>query len=379
MKSIMKMIVAAFLVGLAASTQAQGQELTPEQAAQVIARVGDEVITAGEFARDVHFKIRQIEGTTGQKVNPDLRFRRALLGEVINSRILGIVARNAGTTVSDEALEQEFQERKELFDSEEAYQGYLKRLNMTEADLRENVRSRLRVKNFVDEKTGELSATDEEITKAYETLKAEGKMNRKENTRDIAVMLLRAKGGSDEDWRGAEERANAARARVLAGESFETVARELSEDPATAPRGGVLREMKIGSFYPELETAMSTLKPGDVSEPVRSVMGWYVITILAENAPGTVPIESTRDILKDQVIEGKRREIIAKIVADAQKLIRVELVEEPAPAAPSPQLPAVPAEPLTPPVPLPPAPDVPVPSPEPAPAPGADTPVPAPS
>ena len=335
MKIVMRVVVAAFMVSLSASSQAQGQELTPEQAAQVIARVGDEVITAGEIARDVQFKIRQIEGTTGQKVNPDLRFRRALLGEVINSRILGIVARNAGTPVSDEALEQEFQERKEFFDSEEAYQGYLKRLNMTEADLRENVRSRLRVKNFVDEKTGELSATDEEITEAYETLKAEGKMNRKENTRDIAVMLLRAKGGSDEDWRAAEERANAARARVLAGESFETVARELSEDPSTAPRGGVLREMKIGSFYPELETAMSTLKPGDVSAPVRSVMGWYVITILAENAPGTVPIESTRDILKDQVIEGKRREIIAKIVADAQKLIRVEFVEEPAPTAPS--------------------------------------------
>ena len=336
--------------------------------------MGDEVITAGEFTRDIQFKVRQIEQTTGQKVNPDLRFRRALLGEVINSRILGIVARNAGTTVSEEELEKEFQERKELFDSEEAYQGYLKRLNMTEADLRENVRSRLRVKNFVDEKTGELSATDEEIAKAYETLKAEGKMNRKEKTRDIAVMLLRAKGGSDEDWHGAEERANAARARVLAGESFEAVARELSEDPSTAPRGGVLREMKYGSFYPELETAMDGLKPGDISAPARSVMGWYVITILAENEPGVVPIESTRDILREQVIEGKRREIIAAIVGDAQKLIRVELLDQPAPT-----LPAAPAEPLTPPVPLPSAPDVPLPSPEPAPAPDADTPVPAPS
>jgi parvulin-like peptidyl-prolyl isomerase len=374
MKTIMKVLVAAFLVGLAASTQAQGQELTPEQAAQVIAQVGDEVITAGEFARDIQFKVRQIEQTTGQKVNPDLRFRRALLTEVINSRILGIVARNAGTPVSEEELEKEFQERKGVFDSEEAYQGYLKRLNMTEAALKENIRSRLRVKNFVDQKTGELIAADEEIAKAYETLKAEGKMNRKEKTRDIAVMLLRAKGGSDEDWRGAEERANAARARVLAGESFEAVARELSEDPSTAPRGGVLREMKIGSFYPELETAMSALKSGDVSAPVRSVMGWYVITILAENEPGIVPIESGRDILRDQVIEGKRRDIILAIVEDAQKLIRVELLDQPAPT-----LPAAPAEPLTPPVPLPPAPDVPLPSPEPAPAPGADTPVPAPS
>ncbi len=371
MKHYFQFVVAAPLVLLAASANAQGQELTPEQAAQVIAYVGDEVITAGEFARDVQFKIRQIEGTTGQKVNPDLRFRRALLTEVINSRILGIAARNAGTPVSEEELEKEFQERKSVFDSEEAYQGYLKRLNMTEAALRENVRSRLRVKNFVDQKTGELSATDEEITKAYETLKAEGKMNRKDKTRDIAVMLLRAKGGSDEDWRSAEERANAARARVVAGEAFDAVARELSEDPSTAPRGGVLREMKIGSFYPELETAMNSLKPGDISEPVRSVMGWYVITILGENEPGVVPIESARDLIRDQVIEGKRRAVIAEIVSEAQKLIRVELAEMPNPS--------VPAEPLTPPAPLPAQPDVPAPAPGPAPAPDADTPVPAPS
>ena len=66
MKIVMRVVVAAFMVSLSASSQAQGQELTPEQAAQVIARVGDEVITAGEFARDVQFKIRQIEGTTGQ-------------------------------------------------------------------------------------------------------------------------------------------------------------------------------------------------------------------------------------------------------------------------------------------------------------------------
>ncbi len=371
MKHYFQVVVAASLFLLAASAHAQGQELTAEQAAQVIAYVGDEVITAGEFARDVQFKMRQIEGTTGQKVNPDLRFRRALLTEVINSRILGIAARNAGTPVSEDELEKEFQERKAVFDSEEAYQGYLKRLHMTEAELRDNVRSRLRVKNFVDRETGELSATDEEIAKAYETLKAEGKMNRKEKTRDIAVMLFRAKGGADEDWRSAEERANSARDRVVAGESFDAVARELSEDPSTAPRGGVLREMKFGSFYPELETAMDSLKLGDISAPVRSVMGWYVITIQAVNEPGTVPIESARDVLRDQVIEGKRREVIAGIVSETQKLIRVELVDMPTPP--------VPAEPLTPPTPLPAKPDVPEPAPEPAPAPDADTPLPAPS
>lgn len=353
----------AWLIALAIfapQTAPRAQELTEEQAAQPVARVGDEVITAGEFGRDLQFKIRQIESTSGQKINPDLRFRRAILTEMISNRILSIVARNAGTEVADEEVEKDFQERKEVFDSEEAYQGYLARMHMTEESMKDNVRTRLRVKKFVDEQTGELTATEEEIVAAYDTLKAQGKMNRTVDTRDIAVMLFRAKGGADEAWRDAEERAKAALARVEAGETFDAVAREVSEDPATAPRGGVLREMKVGSFYPELETAMKALKVGESSVPVRSVMGWYVVQILAENKPGIIPIESMHDVLKDEVIEGKRRAKITEIVSEAQTLIRVEVMEAPAPPTAAPEA-------LTPPAPTPAEPEVLTPPPAPAP------------
>lgn len=376
MKTLTTLAVAAALC--AGSFQAQAQEQPSVKPDQVIARVGDEVITAGDFARDLQFKVRQIESATGQKVNPDARFRRALMGEMINSRILGIVARNSGTPVSDEELEKEFKERKSVFDSEEAYQGYLKRLNMTEESLKDSVRARLRVKNFVDQKTGVLTASDEEVTQAYDALKAQGKVNRTTDTRDIAVIMFRAKGGSDDAWRQAEERAKAARTRVEAGEDFQKLAREISEDPGTAPRGGVLREVKVGSFYPELESAMKDMKVGQASAPVRSVMGWYIITILAENKPGVVPLDSMRDVLREQVIDGKRRAKIAEIVEEAQKLIRVELMEAPEGAgAPPADLEKPPAQPLTLPAPASPARPV-VPE---APAPDADTPpaLPAPS
>lgn len=338
MRTLTACLLALGLFGFQAESSAQ--ELTEEQASQIVARVGDEVITAGEFARDLQFKVRQIESASGQKVNPDLRFRRAVLTEMISSHILSIVARNAGTEVAEEDVEKDFQERKDVFDSDEAYQGYLARMHMTEEDLKENVRARLRVAKYVDEQTGELTATDEEVVEAYDKLKAQGRMTRPVDTRDISVLLFRAKGGTDEAWRAAEDRAKAALARVQGGEAFEDVAREVSEDPATAPRGGVLREMKVGSFYPELETAMDELEVGEISAPIRSLMGWYVITILAENAPGTIPIESMRDVLRDEVIEGKRRAKVTEIVSDAQTLIRVEVMEGPAPSTAAPDAPA---------------------------------------
>ena len=88
-----------------------------------------------------------------------------------------------------------------------------------------DIRSRLRVTIFVDKETGDLTASDDEVAKLYDTFKAQGKMTRREKTRDIAVILLRARGGSDEDWRGAETRAKEARARIEGGETFDAVAR----------------------------------------------------------------------------------------------------------------------------------------------------------
>lgn len=314
---------------------ALAQGLTEEQAAYVIAQVGDEVITAGDFARDLEFRLAQMKSVTGQAVKPDVTIRRALMNELVQERILSIAARNSGIEVTDEELEADFLERKEVFDSEDAYQNYLSALKLTEDALKQHMRSRIRIKNFIERETGPLSATDEELESLYALLKSQGKMTRISDTRDLVVVMLRAKGGSDESWRAAEDRAKAAKARIDGGEPVEQVAREVSEDPNTAPNGGKLLEIPVGGFYPELEEAMKNLELGVTSEPIRSVMGWYLITIVQVNKPGTVPLEKVKDQLEAQVVGDKRKEIVAKIVNDTQKLIRVELFDmENQPAAP---------------------------------------------
>ena len=314
-----------------ASGLATAQELTVEEAAQVIARVGDEEITAWDFARDLQFRLAQMKATTGKEVQADLRIRRALMNELIQERVLSIAARNADVSVDDTTLDAEFKERKDIFDSEEAYQAYLDALKLTEEQLKDHMRARLRIQAFIDAETGPIEASATEIEEYYALMKSQGTMTRTNDTRDIAVILFRAKGGTDESWRSAEERANAARERLTGGEDFAALAKELSDDPNTAPDGGKLLEMQVGSFYPELEEAMSKLSIGEVSPPVRSVMGWYLITILEENRPGIVPMEKVSDMIKSQIVERERKAKIKDIVAEAQKLIRVEIVkvEEP--------------------------------------------------
>ena len=60
--------------------------------------------------------------------------------------------------------------------------------------------------------------------------------------------------------------------RVLAGEKFEDLARQFSEDKSTSPKGGVLNKFGSGQLSSEAfeEVAFSLAKPKDISKPFQS-------------------------------------------------------------------------------------------------------------
>ncbi len=66
---------------------------------------------------------------------------------------------------------------------------------------------------------------------------------------------------------------------VRGGTSFAELARLHSED-GSAVRGGDLEWIYPGDTVPEFERAMNELKPGQLSEPVKSQFGWHLIEVL---------------------------------------------------------------------------------------------------
>jgi len=68
--------------------------------------------------------------------------------------------------------------------------------------------------------------------------------------------------------------------RMSLGERFETLAREISQDPGSAARGGELDWAYPGDLVPEFERAALRLSPGQVSDPVRSVFGFHLIEVV---------------------------------------------------------------------------------------------------
>lgn len=80
--------------------------------------------------------------------------------------------------------------------------------------------------------------------------------------------------------------ADSVRARAVAGEDFATLAREYSQDKATASKGGDLGTLGRGDLAPALEKAAFALEPGQISQVVESPYGLHIIRLESKTVPG---------------------------------------------------------------------------------------------
>ena len=70
------------------------------------------------------------------------------------------------------------------------------------------------------------------------------------------------------------------RRQIIDGDSFEAVAKVVSEDPGSAINGGDLGWNGPDMFVPEFQAVCDQLEIDEISEPFRSNFGWHVIQLL---------------------------------------------------------------------------------------------------
>ena len=93
----------------------------------------------------------------------------------------------------------------------------------------------------------------------------------------------------------ARQKALTARKRILAGEDFATVARELSDDTGSASKGGDLGELTRGTVLKEFGDAAVTLPIGETSEPIETRLGFHVIQVLDRVADRVRSLDDCRE------------------------------------------------------------------------------------
>jgi hypothetical protein len=88
------------------------------------------------------------------------------------------------------------------------------------------------------------------------------------------------------------ERLAGIRDDILAGASFEATAREVSQDPGSAPQGGDLGYFSPGDLVRPFEEAVEALEPGEMSDIVATPMGLHVIRLEDRERPDFAEVSS---------------------------------------------------------------------------------------
>jgi len=124
---------------------------------------------------------------------------------------------------------------------------------------------------------------------------------------------------------GTKAEAEAVIKRLMAGEKFEDLAKELSKDPGS--EGGDLGWFTKDRMVPEFADAAFKLEVGQLSDPVKSPFGWHLIEVLdkRQKAPPTF------DQVKGQVTRYVVQKAQLAYVADLRKNAKVDVMEPPAP------------------------------------------------
>lgn len=188
----------------------------------------------------------------------------------------------------------------------------------------------------------ETGVSDAEIQAYYDARKNEYE---RVHARHILIRIKGTAGPKSDKPELTEEQAKAKaediRKQLLAGGDFAKLAKENSDDTATAEKGGDLGYFRRGQMVAEFEKAAFALKPKEVSEPVKSAFGYHIIEVEDHSA---APVAEVQTEISRQVKEDKVEKTV-KALMGGEPIFDEEYFKPATPPAVAPAPPAAPAQP----------------------------------
>lgn len=301
-------------------------------AEQIAAIVGADIILETEVIENIVFLAND---PMAQKMfsSPE-ELRDYVVNELISSKLLLAQAESESITVSNEEIQNRVKEMienlKQRFPSEADFYKALQEQNITIEDLKKNYEDNIRTKMIMQQLVEKKLATKIMISpitvaRFYE-----------ENKDTIAIVpgrvklahILLAIRPSEDELKKGFERALDVYKLLLAGAEFNVIAMEFSEDANSKKQGGMLGRIKKGETLDEFEKVIFTLKPGVMSQPFPTRLGYHIVEVLNKGADwvlarqilikvdvtksDTVTCENLAEKIKNLINQGTNFDSLAK-------------------------------------------------------------------
>jgi peptidyl-prolyl cis-trans isomerase SurA len=317
-------VVAACLFALV-PLRAQGPK--PQVIEQVLVKVNGDIITKSELEE------RQITALRQRNMNPDLlknddELKKAIaevtpqiLVNAIDEMLLIQLGREKGLHLSDEQFNRWLtaMRKEQNLEDDKRFEQALKQEGMALTDVRRNVERQFLIQEVQrDEFGGKLQITEEEARQYYLAHQAEFVEPANVTLREILIEVptTNQQGrptinvGQDD---AAAKRAEDVRGRLVAGEDFAKVAAEVSTSASKA-NGGLIGPIAAHELSPDLQKTFEKMKPGEITQPMRTSRGYQVFKLEESKAAGQRSFDSVRDLVADKVYQERSRSEMRKFL-----------------------------------------------------------------
>ena len=265
--------------------------------------IGDKTYTRDDFIRYAVTKYSSLMMTMiDQKKAKQLA--PGLLKEMLETEILLLCAAEDGITPSEELALKEMDSRFKSMNKieKENFNQFLKKKNKTFEEYKEKICSKKSnqiqaainfwIKNFVNT---QVNLTDKDVRKYYESCA---------ELVTTSHIQIKPDSQSPEDLLKAKKKAEAIKKKISAGEPFEKFIDESSCNNSN------IEEFGRGEMVKSYEDAAFNLKKDEVSDVVKTPLGYYIIKLKSKKTVKQPPFEQVKDKVRAELQRLREEDIL---------------------------------------------------------------------
>ncbi len=283
----------------------------------VAARVNGEVIKLTELDSQVDQLMEQypdmFEGPDGE--GRLLDFKQRLLDNLINNVLIRQAADDEGISVSSSEVDEQIEELKAGFPTDEDFEAALESAGMDSDSLEEQLRDQLVLERLLEKLTSEIEITDEKIDEYYAG-------NQMQFTQEAAVHARHIL-FAEEDKALAEE----VLAELRAGGDFAAAATRDSIDTVSAAEGGDLGWPTM-PYVAEFQEAADALEIGEISDLVQTTFGYHIIEVLERRDESVQSLEDVKGQIEEILIQQANADAYQIYLDDIRTDAEIEILVE---------------------------------------------------
>jgi peptidyl-prolyl cis-trans isomerase C len=242
-----------------------------------------------------------------------------IMPQLVGIEIAKAYASEHNITVTDKEVDQQIEKVKKQvgeqarssgqdLSNQEAYEQALKQNNITESELRADLRENLPVQKVQEEVAGKAEPTDAEIQKFYEKNK-EAQFTTPEQ-RCVRHILFN---------KDQKQKAEDVKKQLEDGADFAKLAKEYSQDPGSAKKGGDLGCLGKGETVPPFEEAAFGAEEGEIVGPVKTEFGYHILEVTDSKPKQTRPLSEVESQIRSQLAAQKQSEAFSKWLDEQKK------------------------------------------------------------